>query len=109
MKRVEAEADEAAVASARDAGLARARALAERELSAEELDAWVSAPWDPADREEALALIAWHRRRYPTPLARLRHAREAYERWTTNRVVAAGDEASGSRPATATGGRTREG
>lgn len=98
MKRVEAEADEAAVASARDAGLARARALAERELSAEELDAWVSAPWDPADREEALALIAWHRRRYPTPLARLRHAREAYARWTRNRVVRGLGEGDLDRP-----------
>jgi len=107
MKRVAAEVGEAAVVAPRDAGLARARELAERELSAEELDAWVSAPWDPADREEALALIAWHRRRYPTPLARLRHAREAYERWTTNRVVASREDASGSGPATA--GRTREG
>jgi hypothetical protein len=31
--------------------------------------------------EEILASIAWFRRRYPTPLARLRAARRAYAQW----------------------------
>lgn len=62
--------------------VAKAHAFAERRLSREELEDWVTAPWTPEDLAEARELIAWHIRRYPTPAARLRHAREAYARWT---------------------------
>jgi hypothetical protein len=59
----------------------RVQAFAARRLSATEMDAWINAPWADEDLEEARSLIAWHMRRYPTPAARLKHAREAYARW----------------------------
>lgn len=61
--------------------VAKVRAFAERRLSAEEFNAWISAPWDESDLEDTRALIAWHIRRYPKPIDRLRHARLAYARW----------------------------
>jgi len=63
--------------------LARVRALAERRLSSDELDAYVNAPWTDEEREAARDLIAWFRRRYPTPLERLRAGRRAYRRVLT--------------------------
>lgn len=61
--------------------VAKVRAFARRRLSADEFEAWINAPWTPDERAEARALLAWHLRRYPSPAARLRHAREAYARW----------------------------
>ena len=58
----------------------RVRRLAERTLSAEELDAYVRAPWAEGEIEGAIELITWFQRRYSTPLARLRAARRAYRR-----------------------------
>lgn len=60
--------------------LGRVRALSERQLSPEELDDYVGAPWTDAEREATAELIAWFLRRYPTPLERLRAARRAYRR-----------------------------
>jgi hypothetical protein len=33
------------------------------------------------EREEILSLVAWFRRRYPTPADRLAYVRRAYRRW----------------------------
>ena len=63
--------------------LARVRALAERSLSREELDAYVNAPWTAEEHEATADLTAWFRRRYPTPLDRLRAGRRAYRRALT--------------------------
>jgi hypothetical protein len=60
--------------------VAHVRALAERQLSAAELDAYVRAPWGDGELEAAAELITWFMRRYPTPLDRLRAARRAYRR-----------------------------
>jgi hypothetical protein len=59
----------------------RARALAERELSADERRAYESTPMTDGEREGILALIRWFRRRYPTAAERLAYARRAYKRW----------------------------
>lgn len=61
--------------------LARVRQLAERQLSAEELDAYVHAPMGEAERQEILDSVAWFTSRYPTPGERLAAARLAYKRW----------------------------
>ena len=61
--------------------LDRVRAIAERKLSAEELDAYVNAPMSDVEREEILASVAWFKKRYPTPGDRLAAARRAYEQW----------------------------
>jgi hypothetical protein len=58
------------------------RAASERVLSAEEAAAYLDAPVTPEERAEGLALIAWFRRRYPTPGERLAYVRRAYRRWT---------------------------
>lgn len=63
--------------------LARVRSMAERQLSAAELDAYVHAPWGEGEREAAHELITWFVRRYPTPLQRLQAARRAYRRART--------------------------
>ena len=60
---------------------ARLRALAERELSAEEVKAALNQPITAEERAQVRALVAWFRRRYPTPLERLAYARLAYRRW----------------------------
>ena len=57
------------------------RALSERRLSREEVEAALRTPISDSEREEILALVAWFRRRYPTPLDRLRYVRRAYRRW----------------------------
>ena len=62
--------------------LERARALADRRVSAEELQAAERQPLSPAEREGILSLVRWFRRRYPTPADRLRYVRRAYRRWT---------------------------
>lgn len=40
---------------------------------------------DGEEGEHLAELIAWFRRRHPTPAARLRHARRQYEDWTRSR------------------------
>jgi hypothetical protein len=61
--------------------LARVRQLAERQLTVEELDAYVHAPMGEDERREILDSVAWFRKRYPTPGERLAAARLAYKRW----------------------------
>ena len=61
--------------------LQRVRAIAERELSAEEFDAYVYAPMSESERQEILDSVAWFTKRYPTPAARLAAARRQFERW----------------------------
>ncbi len=56
------------------------RQLAERTLSAEELEAYVSAPMGKDELDEIHALITWFCRRYPDPIDRLRSSRRAYAR-----------------------------
>jgi hypothetical protein len=60
---------------------ARLRALIEREVSAEEMAEALNRPLTPEERDEIRSLVAWFRRRYPTPLERLAYARLAYRRW----------------------------
>lgn len=73
MRRLEPPAPEA---------LRRIQELAERRLTAAELEAWVNAPMSDAEREETLELIRWFMKRYPTPGERLAAARRAYAQWT---------------------------
>ena len=61
---------------------ARLRALADRALSREEVEAALAVPLTDAERQETLSLIAWFRRRYPTPAERLAYVRRAHRRWT---------------------------
>jgi hypothetical protein len=61
---------------------ARLRSIAERELSAEEVSQALAHPITNEERDQVMALVAWFRRRYPTPLERLAYARRAYRRWT---------------------------
>lgn len=58
--------------------LAEVERLSERQLTADELAAYLRAPMSDAEREEILSLIAWFTRRYPTPGERLDAARKAY-------------------------------
>ena len=60
---------------------ARIRALRERQLSAAEVREALRTPISQEEREEILELIAWFRRSYPTPAARLAYVRRAYRRW----------------------------
>ena len=60
--------------------VAAIRALSERRLSPEELDAYVNAPVSDEERRAIQEQIAWFRRRYPNPLDRLASARRAYAR-----------------------------
>jgi len=59
----------------------RIRRFTERRLSAEEFDAYVHAPMSEAERREILESVAWFKKRYPTPEARLAAARRAYKQW----------------------------
>jgi hypothetical protein len=61
--------------------VAELRAFAERRLSPEAFEAYVHAPVSDFEREQREELIAWFRRRYPTPADRLAYARRAYARW----------------------------
>jgi len=63
--------------------VAKARAFAERRLSAEEFARAASAPIGDAERDEVRSLVAWFRRRYPTPAERLAYVRRAYARWVS--------------------------
>jgi hypothetical protein len=53
----------------------------ERRLSVEEIREYLDHPVTEAEREDVLALVAWFRRCYPTPLERLEYVRRAYDRW----------------------------
>jgi hypothetical protein len=63
----------------------RVLALAERQLSPEEVRAALAVPLGEDEEDESRSLIRWFRRRYPTPADRLAYARRAYRRWTTAR------------------------
>ena len=65
--------------------LQRARALAERRLSAEEFATGLAVPISHEERAEILGLIAWFCRRYPTPAERLAYVRRAHARWARGR------------------------
>jgi hypothetical protein len=41
-------------------------------------------PITAEERDQVRALVAWFRRRYPSPLARLAYVRLAYRRWTAS-------------------------
>jgi len=56
------------------------RAQAERRLTAEEFDAYVSAPMSPEEKESIRELIEWFTTRYPTALERLAYVRRACRR-----------------------------
>lgn len=64
-----------------DAAVARLQAYAERRLTPDEVQAWLSVPVSDDEREDALSLIRWFRRRYPEPAQRLAYVRRAYARW----------------------------
>ena len=59
----------------------RVKALSERRLTLEEWNAYVNQPVTTEEREGIENLLNWFARRYPTPAARLRYARRAYQRW----------------------------
>lgn len=52
-----------------------------RALEPAEARKYLEAPITQAERDEVLALVAWFRRRYPTPAERLAYVRRAYARW----------------------------
>lgn len=60
---------------------ARLRAEVGRTLPADEFRIALAVPIGHEERAEALALIAWFRRRYPTPLERPAYVRRANRRW----------------------------
>jgi hypothetical protein len=62
--------------------------FADRELTSAEARAYLDAPVTESERDEALALAAWFRRRYRTPLERLAYVRQAYARWRRTLGVA---------------------
>ena len=72
--------------TARSPGLAaRLREESERTLSAEETRAYLTTPIGDDERDDALSLIRWFRRRYPAPADRLAYVRGAYARWQRTR------------------------
>lgn len=74
----------------KDPSLPAIRALAERPLTAEELQAGLAAPVSPEEWEEKRALIRWFLRRYPTPAERLAYVSRAARRmWRPGRDLAA--------------------
>ncbi len=54
------------------------RAVADRELSADEVRAALAVPISDDERAEILSLIEWFTRRYPTPAARLAWSRRQH-------------------------------
>ena len=54
----------------------------EEELPVEEFLRRVRSPMTAEEAEETARLVAWFRRRYPTPLARLRYVRRKHREWT---------------------------
>ena len=59
----------------------RLRAISERQLTAEEAEAYLSVPMSDEEREDVLSLVRWFCRRYPTGAERLAYVRRAYARW----------------------------
>lgn len=66
--------------------LERVRALAERQLTVEEFNAYLNTPMSEDELQGILESVAWFTRRYPTAGERLAAARRAYERWTRSRA-----------------------
>jgi hypothetical protein len=64
----------------------RAVEEADRQVTAAEAAAYLAAPISEAEREQAVALIRWFRRRYPTGADRLAYVRRACRRWTLSRA-----------------------
>ena len=64
----------------------RAAEEAQRQVTGAEAAAYLAAPISEAERDEAVALIRWFRRRYPTGADRLAYVRRAYRRWTLSRL-----------------------
>jgi hypothetical protein len=62
--------------------VARLQQLANRRLSAAEVEAGLRARNNEAEMDEARSLIRWFLRRYPMPSQRLAYARRAYARWS---------------------------
>ena len=62
------------------------RAIADRPLSDEEVQAYLAVPISDEQKRETLALVDWFCRRYPTGAARLAYVRRAYRRWTATRL-----------------------
>ena len=60
----------------------RLTALAEWQLTPDQVRAAMAVPLSDSERDESLSLIRWFRRRYPTPVERLAYARRAYRRWS---------------------------
>ena len=52
------------------------------EMSAEEFVARIRTPRGEEELQDALALIAWFMRRYPTPKSRLAYVKRKYREWT---------------------------
>jgi hypothetical protein len=61
--------------------IARVREAAERPLPLEEFLAWINTPMSEEEEAEALSLINWFMRRYPTPAERLAYARRMTRHW----------------------------
>jgi hypothetical protein len=55
--------------------------MTERRLSRDEVNAALRVPISADERDGILLLLAWFRRRYPTPAERLAYVRRAYRRW----------------------------
>ena len=70
--------------------IAKITSYYERRLGPEEVRAYLDAPVSDFEREEALGLIRWFRRRYPTPAERLAYVRRASKRSRANRGIALG-------------------
>ncbi len=61
--------------------LERMHAISARQLSADEVDAGLSARRNREEMEQARALIRWFKKRYPTVRERLAYARRAHQQW----------------------------
>ena len=72
MKKFERPSAEAIAAVQREAA---------RALTREEFEAILCAPMSADEQDEKRALIRWFLRRYPTPAARLAHARHLARTW----------------------------
>jgi hypothetical protein len=55
-----------------------------RQVSPQEVRAYLDAPVSKEERDEVLAMTHWFRRRYPTPADRLAYVRRTYRRWATS-------------------------
>lgn len=62
-----------------------------RTLPLDEARAYLDAPITDDEREHAVTLIRWFRRRYPTAGERLAYVRRTYERWMATFGIASHD------------------